>query len=402
MLLHELPLFTGKTLDNNIWHFVSGAGLEYEDISALHNHLVSSSASTVRVEFQTEQKAQTFLNYMRNSKKYWKVPDQSDTRLRAEQDVPTDDRISMQPYFALLDILGELEDESNLQVWRQTLQIWASKQANEQPLLAQVAYVLDARYPRRYCCLLLLCEKHYDSILDRWHTAFSKRMQQTMMLIQALRRAVIDKTTTSRASYDKAFDVSNVAFHHNSFPYPIFPMKIGRDLATLLESHLMLPFQGAGGLLSITQQAFQDYGVNSGDFGKGAAKGKGSKARPSGKGSSLTWGKGSVDFKDCARTPKGKSSGKGSWKERDHDSRTDWRKNPDDDQDDWGSRWKQQGNWGQGKGWHSNRQSQCSNQGSKTRTRTPPGKGKNNQYSGASKSPQLCSRCRSAWPAHVP
>ena len=73
------------------------------------------------------------------------------------------------------------------------------------------------------------------------------------MLILALRRAVIDKTTTSRSSYDKAVDVSNVAFHHNSFPYPIFPMKIGRDLATLLESHPTLPFQGAGRLLSSFQ-----------------------------------------------------------------------------------------------------------------------------------------------------
>ena len=48
---------------------------------------------------------------MRNSKKYWKVPDQPDTRLRAEQDVPTEDRISMQPFHALLDILGWLEEE---------------------------------------------------------------------------------------------------------------------------------------------------------------------------------------------------------------------------------------------------------------------------------------------------
>ena len=77
-----------------------------------------------------------------------------------------------------------------------------------------------------------------------------------MNLIQALRRAMIDRTTTTRPTYDKAFDVSNVAFRHDNFPYPIFPMRMGPELAKLLESHPLLPFQGVGGLLSLTQQAF--------------------------------------------------------------------------------------------------------------------------------------------------
>ena len=46
----------------------------------------------------------------------------------------------------------------------------------------------------------------------------------------------------------------------------------------------MLPFQGAGGLLALTQQAFEDYGVHPEEFGKGSpqkpqsikGKGKGS------------------------------------------------------------------------------------------------------------------------------
>ena len=342
VLLHELPPFTTKrALDNNINHFLWGANLGESDVCALHNHLLTSSSAVVRVEFLSEIKAQQFLSYMRNSKKYWKTPDNADTRLRAEQDVPTDDRLSMQPFHALLDILSELEDETDFQVWRQTLQIWSSRKATAQRMLAQVAYVLDARYSRRYCCLLLLCADHYDAILSRWHGAFSQRMRSTMNLIQALRRAVIDRTTTTRPTYDKAFDVSNVTFHHHSFLYPIFPMRMGPELAKLLESHPLLPFQGAGGLLSLTQQAFQDYGVNSEDFGKGAAKNKSSKGGKS-KGSNKGYqSKGSKGSKDEPRTPRGKSSGKGSWKERDHDHRTNWWNQDPDDGDDWswGPKW---------------------------------------------------------------
>ena len=402
VLLHELPPFTTKrALDNNINHFLWGANLEESDVCALHNHLLTSSSVVVRVEFLSEIKAQQFLTYMRNSKKYWKTPDNSDTRLRAEQDVPTDDRLSMQPFHALLDILNELEDETDFQVWRQTLQIWSSRKATAQRMLAQVAYVLDARYSRRYCCLLLLCADHYDAILNRWHGAFSQRMRSTMNLIQALRRAVIDRTTTTRPTYDKAFDVSNVAFHHHSFPYPIFPMRMGPDLAKLLESHPLLPFQGAGGLLSLTQQAFQDYGANSDDFGKGAAKNKsskGGKGKGSNKGSQSKGSKGSKDHEP--RTPRGKSSGKGSWKERDHDYRTNWWNQDPDDGDDWnwGPKWGPRGN----QSWGSNQTSnQTQNKGNKGSYKDK-GKGQDSGKKGSKQKPsvvhqvQICLACTCA------
>ena len=50
VLLHELPPFTSKrTLDNNIYHFLQGAGLKEDGVTALHNHLVTSASAVVRV-----------------------------------------------------------------------------------------------------------------------------------------------------------------------------------------------------------------------------------------------------------------------------------------------------------------------------------------------------------------
>ena len=222
-----------------------------------------------------------------------------------------------------------------------------------------------------------------------------------MNLIQALRRAVIDRTTTTRPTYDKAFDVSNVAFHHHSFPYPIFPMRMGSDLAKLLESHPLLPFQGAGGLLSLTQQAFQDYGVNSEDFGEGAAKSKsskGGKRKGSNKGFQSKGSKGSKDNEP--RTPKGKSSGKGSWKERDHDSRTDWWNQDPDDGDDWnwGPKWGRQGNQSWGSNWASNQRQSKGSRGSSQ----DKGKGRDSGKKGTKQKPsvvhqvQICLACTCA------
>ena len=65
ILTHELPAFTSKkALDSNIWHFLTGAGLDEDGISALHNHLVGSSSATVRAEFLRKQDAQKFLTHM--------------------------------------------------------------------------------------------------------------------------------------------------------------------------------------------------------------------------------------------------------------------------------------------------------------------------------------------------
>ena len=383
LLLHDLPPVTSKAvLESNINHFLYGAGLTQDSVAALHNHLVTSTSSTVRIEFTTENFARQFQTSMRNSKKYWKVPNASDTRVKVEIDQPTDDRISSQPYFALLDILGRLEPTAELQTWKQTLQIWTSKDQPQQQLLAQVSYVLDPRFPRRYSCLVLIAEKHYDAVLQQWHSAFSQRMRSTMVLIQALKRAITDRTTTSRSSADKAFDLANTPSHLACFPYPIFPVKMSEPLGQLLESHPMLPFQGAGGLLPLTTQAFQDYGINPEEFGKGAAP----KPR-----SSKGYGKSSKGKTKNSKGKKGSSPGpKGRNKERDHDHRTDWKNQDDNDHDSWGKKWS---HYTQN---YSNWSSPRQQGGSQGKNRTPKGNNKGWKNNALVQQVRICLACTCA------
>ena len=154
----------------------------------------------------------------------------------------------MQPYYALLDILAELvaeaanEDNVSLQTWRQTLQIWTPRGEEPKVLLGQISYVLDSRFARRYSCLLLIHDRFYDQALARWHAKFSRRLRDTLYLVQALRRSTADRTTVQRASFDKAFDLTT-ASHPQAFPYQIMPVRISDDLATMLEvsPHAALP-----------------------------------------------------------------------------------------------------------------------------------------------------------------
>ncbi|OLP82167.1 hypothetical protein AK812_SmicGene37210 [Symbiodinium microadriaticum] len=354
LLLDLPPLFNKKSLDTNIGYYLQATGLSWNDIAALHNHMVSSQSAVVRLEFVTETQAQTFRDTMRQGRRYWRDPQSQDCKIRVEQDQPTDDRVAMQPYFALLDVLSELyveetgqEEHASLQTWRQTLQIWTPRGEEPKTLIGQVSYVLDPRFARRYSCLLLVHDRFYDKFLDRWHDKFSRRLRDTLFLTQALKRATADRTTVQRASFDKAFDLTT-AVSPQAFPYTVMPVRISDDLAAMLQSHPMLPFQGAGGMTALTAQAFLDQGYD--DYGKGSPKAKGS-----GKGKSQSkrtdyqdswkpqmgyqrstsyqnWSQnqgGWTDYRAPQKgTPKGgtKTQPKGSWKERDHDTRTDWKK----------------------------------------------------------------------------
>ena len=109
----------------------------------------------------------------------------------------------------------------------------------------------------------------YDKFLDRWHDKFSRRLRDTLFLTQALKRATADRTTVQCASFDKAFDLTT-AVSPQAFPYTVMPVRISDDLAAMLQSHPMLPFQGAGGMTALTAQAFLDQGYD--DYGKGSPR----------------------------------------------------------------------------------------------------------------------------------
>ena len=68
--------------------------------------------------------------------------------------------------------------------------------------------------------------------------------------------AAIDRTTTYRFSYDKAFDISNTKFPSSTFPYPILFMDMSQSLANLLAAHPQLPLQGALGLSKLLSSSF--------------------------------------------------------------------------------------------------------------------------------------------------
>ena len=105
---------------------------------------------------------------------------------------------ALQPYYTMMDILqkiGPAGANGELQTDRNT------KAPAPCPLLSQVCYLLDRRFARRYVCVVFVAEAYYEETLARWHGAFSSRMRTTLMLVQALQRAVGDKTTVARHSW---------------------------------------------------------------------------------------------------------------------------------------------------------------------------------------------------------
>jgi hypothetical protein len=345
VLIRGLPAFgyTRSSLEKNVTYFLSKASLDFSCVAAMHTHVVNASSSIMRLELMTEEQRRRLFQAMRTSKQMWRMPNH-EAKAKVEQDLSTDERIALQPYYTMLDILQHVAPTGptgQLQSDRNTLQIWSGAVTPETQgsLLCQVCYLLDHRFARRYVCVVFVAEEFYDQTLARWHEAFSARMSSTLLLIQALQRAVGDRTTVARHSYTKAFDLANIPDPQLHFGYPVIPLSMSTSLATLLEKHPSLPLQGSSGLLATISQVFQDYGVQAEDFGKGTTKGK----APTGSLDSPKKGKGGSKSLDPPKKGKGGSKSNkpwSNWQDRDPDQ-SKWHSRKDDDNQDGpsGSSW---------------------------------------------------------------
>ena len=155
-----------------------------------------------------------------------------------------------------------------------TLQAWPSKEAPTAPVLAQVSYTLDLRFPRRCVCVLFVVTQYLEEVQSHWQEVFDSNMDN--QLIQALSGAAVDQSTTYRFTFDKCFDISNTKSPSSTFPYPIVFMDMSQTLANLLSTHPQLPLQGALGLSKSFQQLIHHNQIDIGFFGKGKSRALGS------------------------------------------------------------------------------------------------------------------------------
>ena len=277
ILLKNLPPvgFTKSQLDRNVQYLLQSASMSWDRIAAMHNHVVTTDAAVLRLEFITEEDAKTFFQSMKRRKFHWSFNGQQEAKIRVEHDQPVEDRLALQPFYALVDLLSPHfgnDQTLALQMDKNTLQVWPGSERDDQTMLAQVSYHLDPNAPRRYLCTILVRDDLQRLVLNDFHSKFHTRMKSTLQLTQALARATQDRTTAARHSWQKSFDISNTPNALKAFPYQINFLPVSSELVKFLETHPALPLQGAGGLTAVVAQAFQDYGINVDDYGKGKGK----------------------------------------------------------------------------------------------------------------------------------
>ena len=279
ILLKNLPPvgFTKTQLDRNVQYLLNDANLTWDRLAAMHNHVVTTDAAVLRLEFLTEEDAKIFFQAMKRRKHHGFFNGQQEAKQ------PVEDRLALQPFYALIDMLSPHfgNDGTNaLQMDKNTLQVWPGSEHQDQNMLAPVSYRLDPHAPRRYLCTVLIREDVHHILVRDFHAKFQNRMKATLQLTQALTRATQDRTTTARHAWQKSFDISNTPNPLKAFPYQIHFITISHDLIKLLETHPALPLQGTGGLTAVVAQAFADYGINVEDYGKGGSKGKSRPLQP--------------------------------------------------------------------------------------------------------------------------
>ena len=276
LLLRGLPAagFTKNKLDWNLKYFCELAKVPFESIVSMNSHIIDTAFGILRLEFLTENQRTQFFTYVKQNRLDGGFQ-QKKCKVKDEPDSNAGDRLAKRPFYTLLEIFRNILPEEEKGPRGQLQSDINTLDAPSSSLLAQVSYILH-RFPRRYVCVIFVTSRYLEDIQSNWQATFDSNMDKAKQLIQALSRAAIDRATTYRFSYDKAFGISNTKFPSSTSPYPILFMDMLQSLANLLSAHPQLPLQGALGLLKTTQQLFHHYQIDTGSFGKNSkSKGRG-------------------------------------------------------------------------------------------------------------------------------
>ena len=143
----------------------------------MHNHVVTTDAAVLRLEFLIEEDAKIFFQAMKRRKHHGFFNGQQEAKQ------PVEDRLALQPFYALIDMLSPHfgNDGTNaLQMDKNTLQVWPGSEHQDQTMLAQVSYHLDPHAPRRYLCTVLIREDVHHILVRDFHAKFQNRMKATL------------------------------------------------------------------------------------------------------------------------------------------------------------------------------------------------------------------------------
>ena len=122
------------------------SGVSWECLAAMHTNTSTTDSSVMRLEFTTEIARNEFFQDMRNTKNVWLIHGKEYGKAKVENDIPTSDRLALQPNYTLLDLFQGIlpadmkGSNGELQSDRATLQVWPDKNASTQQQLAQVPF----------------------------------------------------------------------------------------------------------------------------------------------------------------------------------------------------------------------------------------------------------------------
>ena len=214
-------------LERNVWHYFQKSGVSWECLAAMSTHTLKTDGSVMRLEFTTEIVSNEFFQHMRNTKNAWLIHGKEYGKAKVKNDIRTSDRLSLQPYYALLDLSQGIlpadmkGSNGELQSDRATLQIRLDKNASTPQLLAQVTYLLDNRFPRRYLCVLFIVENYLEEIQQKLFDAFTTKYKlwslfkhSQDLLLPRLRQ---QGTILTRPLTPPTFDFRISSFHFRWF-----------------------------------------------------------------------------------------------------------------------------------------------------------------------------------------
>ena len=133
-----------STITQNLNYLLGEASLSNSDIQSTSNHLHTSSSAFMRLIFLQESTSRQYLQQFKQKRRYWHSPNQDDSQLRIEKDMPLQERLDRIPLMTIIEVLNKTPPsdsirnpyhETYLKPELNSLQLWSS---DNETLLAQV------------------------------------------------------------------------------------------------------------------------------------------------------------------------------------------------------------------------------------------------------------------------
>jgi hypothetical protein len=234
----------------NLQNLMQRAGVSEEMVQDKVNHYVPLQGHYIFLTMVTEAAKGLVLRTLKAGF-WWKQYGGESTKLKFEDHTTPTDRMIMQPFYAMLDLVNAsgLHPLTSIRTDKRFMQIFFQDDSGNRDLLSQVVYVPGSNGYRA----LVLYHESLQSKMDGMPACMQSRVISARQVIQAEKAAFDQGSTRGLPSWHLQFDPVATG-EHLYFPFEVLVQSFNDSMRSVLQEDPHLLLRGKPTLINISSQ----------------------------------------------------------------------------------------------------------------------------------------------------